>query len=173
MYFGGGAGGEDLRWTRQVTDAGATCATLQGIAPEQTYCFIVRARDEAGNEDTNSVERCVSAPAAACVDFGATIQPLLERECVHCHGGPAPIVSLSLETYAGVMTGSSSGAVVTACNAGDSLIPQKTEDPPAWGLRMPADGPPHLGDMEIAAIRSWITTGARSACSDPDPCPAP
>ncbi len=173
VYWGHAAGAEDYRWTRFVTDPGASCTTIRGAAPDQTYCFVVRARDEAGNEDDNATEQCVTMPAAACVDFEATVQPILERECAHCHGGPSPVVDLSLETYAGVMAGGSSGPVVTACNPGDSLIPQKIVDPPAWGLRMPADGPPHLGDQEIAAVRSWIEQGARSACGDPDPCPVP
>jgi len=172
-YVGPAPGAEDFRWTRLVSGAGEACTTFRGAAPGQTYCFVTRARDGAGNEESNVVERCVTVPAATCVSLSETILPMLERECVHCHGGPAPVAGLTLASHEDIMAGSSSGPVVSACNADDSLITQKVADPPLWGLRMPADGPPHLGDAEIAVIDDWIDQGARASCSDPDPCPLP
>jgi hypothetical protein len=43
--------------TTLTTAAGATSATRTGLAPSTTYYFVVRARDTAGNRDTNTVAR--------------------------------------------------------------------------------------------------------------------
>lgn len=170
VYLSTGAGTAPPAWTPYVSAPGASCLSVGGLAPGQRYCAVVRARDEASNEDANLVERCADTPAEACIDF-ARIGPLLERECVHCHGGPEPQNALDLGTYAGVVE--DMRGYVVACDAPSSFLVQKLLDPPAWGFRMPADGPPYLAPNEIVAIERWIELGARRSCADPDPCASP
>lgn len=164
------SGAEDYRWTPTVSAAGETCLTVPGLAPDQEYCFAVRAMDEAGNQDTNVVERCVTMASTDCIDFEAVVGPLLERECVHCHSGPDADTRLTLSTYEDVLDGSASGPIIEACDAAASFLSQKLAVSPLWGRRMPADGPPYLGVAETQVLRRWIDEGARSSCADAEVC---
>jgi predicted phage tail protein len=56
------AGGEDFANPSLVTAAGATSTTVSGLKPDTTYYFVVRAKDEAGNVDNNTVEKSVKTP---------------------------------------------------------------------------------------------------------------
>ncbi len=164
-------GVEPPAWTRWVSEPGAACLTVPGLVPDQTYCFVARAVDEAGNRDANLAERCVAMPAAACVDHAEVVGPLFARECVHCHGGPEPQSALDLSSYASLME--DRRGYVVACDATSSVLASKLGERPLFGFRMPADGPPFLGPDEIRAVERWIEGGARERCADPDPCAAP
>ena len=50
-------GGENFADPSYTTVAGATAATTPPLPNPQTYYFVVRARDRAGNRDSNRVER--------------------------------------------------------------------------------------------------------------------
>ena len=54
--------------TAQATSApGATSAAITGLAPNTAYFFVVRASDEAGNSDSNIVERTATTAGAGDV----------------------------------------------------------------------------------------------------------
>lgn len=56
IYMSTTSGGENLASpTASIT--GGTSKTITGLTPGTTYYFVVRARDEAGNIDTNTVEK--------------------------------------------------------------------------------------------------------------------
>ncbi len=88
------------------------------------------------------------------ISFALDIQPLLVEDCIRCHGGAG---GLSLDTYAGVIEGGISGAIVIPSNPGESILVDRLDgtQPPT----MPADGPP-LTTPEINRIRQWILEGA-------------
>ncbi|MBI4691319.1 MAG: Ig-like domain-containing protein, partial [Nitrospirae bacterium] len=56
IYMSTTSGGQNLAVPSFTTSAGATSYTVTGLSPTTTYYFIVRAKDEAGNIDTNTVE---------------------------------------------------------------------------------------------------------------------
>ena len=56
IYISQTPGGEDFTSPDHTTAAGATSFTVTGLSPLTTYYFVVRAEDEAGNTDTNTVE---------------------------------------------------------------------------------------------------------------------
>jgi hypothetical protein len=56
IYVGGGPSGEDFS-APSYTAVGTTSYTLSGLSPLTSYYAVVRARDTAGNRDTNAVER--------------------------------------------------------------------------------------------------------------------
>jgi len=57
IYQATAPGGEDFSSATYTTLAGATSFTTRPLPADKAYYFVVRARDEAGNRDTNRVER--------------------------------------------------------------------------------------------------------------------
>lgn len=57
------SGGEDFTSPSFSTLGGATSFTLTGLTPLTTYYVVVRARDQAGNQDKNVVERTIKTLA--------------------------------------------------------------------------------------------------------------
>ncbi len=57
IYMASSAGGEDFSHPTWITPGGATSYRTPGLPSHGQVYFVVRARDEAGNEDTNRIER--------------------------------------------------------------------------------------------------------------------
>ena len=62
------------------------------------------------------------------VHFETDVKPILNANCLPCHGSEAKMKGLDLTTLAGVMDGSESGPVVTPGKADDSLLFQVLHD---------------------------------------------
>lgn len=75
------SGGEDFSSPSFSTLGGATSFTLTGLSPLTSYYVVVRARDQAGNQDKNTVERVVKTladttpPTFGGVDTATTLGP--------------------------------------------------------------------------------------------------
>jgi len=57
VYQASTAGGEDFSAPTYTTPAGATSFDTPPLPTDKTFYFVVRARDKAGNSDSNTVER--------------------------------------------------------------------------------------------------------------------
>ena len=57
VYQASTAGGEDFSKPTYTTAAGATSFDTPPLPTDKTFYFVVRARDRAGNSDSNKVER--------------------------------------------------------------------------------------------------------------------
>src|SRR5438094_808946 len=57
VYQANTAGGEDFTNATYTTSAGATSFTTPPLPTDKDFYFVVRARDQAGNRDSNTVER--------------------------------------------------------------------------------------------------------------------
>jgi hypothetical protein len=57
IYLATTSGGQSFATPTFTTAAGATSYSVTGLNPGASYFFVVRARDEAGNVDTNTVEQ--------------------------------------------------------------------------------------------------------------------
>jgi hypothetical protein len=57
IYLAAEPGGEDFAHPTWTTDPGATSFRTPGLPSHGDFYFVVRARDAAGNEDANTVER--------------------------------------------------------------------------------------------------------------------
>lgn len=96
----------------------------------------------------------LALPAAAQRDplFKSEILPVLEKNCVGCHGPNQKMARLDLSSFAGMMEGSSSGPVIA---------PGKPERSLMWKLiesgAMPQGG--KLSDAEKQLIKSYIQYG--------------
>jgi len=62
IYMATTSGGQNFATPTATTAPGVITYTLTGLSPETMYCSVVRAKDEAGNTDTNTIERCVTTP---------------------------------------------------------------------------------------------------------------
>jgi len=63
IYMSTTSGGENFAIPSFTTTEGATSFTANGLTPNTTYYFVGRARDEAGNMDTNTVEKSATTLA--------------------------------------------------------------------------------------------------------------
>ena len=57
VYQASTSGGEDFSTPTYTTPAGATSFDTPLLPADKTFYFVVRARDQAGNSDSNTVER--------------------------------------------------------------------------------------------------------------------
>jgi hypothetical protein len=57
VYQANTSGGEDFATPTYTTPEGATSFTTPLLPSDQNFYFVVRARDQAGNSDANTVER--------------------------------------------------------------------------------------------------------------------
>src|SRR5215208_5156111 len=102
----------------------------------------------------------IAAPAFAQRDplFKTEILPVLEKNCVACHGTKQKMAKLDLSSFAGMMEGSASGPVIA---------PGKPERSLMWKLiendQMPQGG--KLSTAEKQLIKSYIQYGRFPAAS--------
>jgi mono/diheme cytochrome c family protein len=94
-------------------------------------------------------------------DFATHIMPILEANCVSCHGEEKQKAKLRLDSYAAVMEGTPDGKIVVAGDLiGSSFFQLITLPADDDDIMPPKDGP--LSENEIAQIRNWIAKGAKA-----------
>jgi len=110
-----------------------------------------------GGRASNTIPVRIISAAPAAVSFSTTILPRFQSSCVGCHGGTN---NLFLDSYAGLMAGTSrNGPVVTPGNGEGSLLVRVLRGTAVGIPRMPQGGP-FLSSGEIDNISLWITQGA-------------
>ncbi|MBT6493480.1 MAG: hypothetical protein HOL01_02910 [Planctomycetaceae bacterium] len=98
--------------------------------------------------------------------FETDILPILKASCLSCHGKDARKAELDLSTAAGVFKGGESGVAVKPSDLEESLLLDMIAD----GLMPPEDAKEKpLTKKQIALIRQWIETGARSKLVSSNP----
>ena len=98
--------------------------------------------------------------------YAQHIHPVLDANCVGCHGARKGEGGLRLDTYESLMRGGKDGAVIVARSADKSLLLTRVSLPDGDAHRMPAEGRPPLKPNEIAWIRAWIADGASSSAKE-------
>src|SRR5262252_7087646 len=101
-----------------------------------------------------AVAVAIAIPAFAQRDplFKTEILPVLEKNCVGCHGPQQKMAKLDLSTFTGMMEGSSSGPVIA---------PGKPERSLMWKM-IESDQMPQGGRLTVAEkqlIKSYIQYG--------------
>lgn len=93
------------------------------------------------------------------VDFNTEIRPILNENCVSCHGGVRRLAELSLQFREDALAGGESGrpAIVPGDPGASALIELVTH--PNERERMPKDGPA-LSEDEVSRLKRWIDQGA-------------
>jgi len=96
--------------------------------------------------------------------FKSEILPVLEKNCVSCHGPQKKMAGLDLSSFATMMGGSSSGPVIAPGKPASSLLWKMIE-----GDQMPLGGKLNAADKQL--IRTYIEQGrfpAQAAESEAD-----
>lgn len=92
--------------------------------------------------------------------YTKNIYPILDSNCVSCHGASKTEGGLRVDTYDGLMRGGKDGAVIIPRDAEKSLFIARVTLPPGDKHAMPAEGRTPLKPAQIAWIRAWIRAGA-------------
>ena len=109
-------------------------------------------------------------PASA---YATRIQPILNTNCVSCHGPAKRKGGLQLDTYAHLMDGGTSGQVIAEGDPDRSILYTRITLPRTDRKFMPSEGKPPLSAADTALIRAWIADGASPlATSHPPSLPA-
>ena len=167
VYMSELAGGQVFATPTLTTPAGATGALVTNLRADSRYFFVVRARDAAGNEDSNTVEIQGSTPGS--VSFSRDVEPLLDASCARngCHAGVNPSEDLDLRSgrahaalvdVTAIQCSDGRARVDPANPAGSYLIHKITGENLCAGTVMPKGG--GLTPAEIQLIRDWVAAGA-------------
>lgn len=158
---------------RAVSMPGATDITLTNLPSATTLYWVVRARDEALNTDSNVVSADVTTP----VSYRLDVQPIFAKSCavVGCHISGVPVGGLSLsssvafDSIVGVTANQRPPGWPTTMNrvtpfdTSESYLLRKVLGVPGTfaGSVMPAPGTGNvLSDTEKALLQKWIEQGA-------------
>lgn len=99
------------------------------------------------------------ATGSETVSFASDVAPLLVDNCNGCHLDAMQVRGgLRLDTFAQLLQGGDSGAIISPGKSSESLLIQKLKG--MVGQRMPAGGRPALSDESIQLISTWIDEGA-------------
>jgi mono/diheme cytochrome c family protein len=93
------------------------------------------------------------------VDFAKQIQPVLEKNCVKCHGPEKQKAKLRLDSREAALKGGKDGPALVAGDASKSELLRRITLPKSDDDFMPSEGEP-LAKEQIDAIRDWINQGA-------------
>jgi len=169
VYASSKSGGEDFQSPDAVTVAGATSATLTDLGGDTLYYFVVRAKDQAGNVDANTIE--ITATTTH-VGFTSDVAPIFAQACTasYCHAGANAAESIDLSStklaHAALV-----GVPSTQCNGlslaephepNASYLLQKLRGHGSCfiGWQMPEQATP-LTAAQIDLVSAWIGKGAR------------
>ena len=95
------------------------------------------------------------------------VKPVLAKRCVSCHGALKQKAGLRLDTAANLLQGGKSGRAIEPKSAPGSLLVERVTSADL-STRMPPEGEP-LKPEEVAAIRSWIQSGASAPAGETAP----
>ena len=101
----------------------------------------------------------IQAPTASAtpVSFAREILPVIEANCLACHGANVQLGKLDLRTRDSALAGGARGAAIVPGNAEQSRLYRFVAG--LESIRMPMSADP-LAPAQIAAIKNWIDQGA-------------
>lgn len=101
-----------------------------------------------------------SASGMTAISFERDVLPILERNCIECHGPKKQKGRLRLDSANALRGNESYGDLVRAGNPAESVLYELITLPPEDEDFMPRDGDP-LSAWQIETIRRWIEGGAQ------------
>lgn len=160
----------DFERPLQITSANVLSVDLTGLKSNTSYAWVVRARDEAFNEDANLQEKS----GITNVSYALDVQPIFVKSCavVGCHISSLPAGGLSLSNavaYESIVNADASQRPPGVTKRVDpnstttSYLLRKTQavSGQIFGSPMPAPGTGNtLSDEEKGALLKWVEQGA-------------
>jgi len=101
----------------------------------------------------------------AAVDYLQHIKPLLQSQCVKCHGATSQKGKLKLDTAAAAIAGGEHGPSIVPGKGTESLLIQTLEGTHAEVSKMPYKRPP-LDSAQVSLIKQWIDEGAKAPANE-------
>jgi len=99
------------------------------------------------------------AAAESKVDFAKDIQPILQQQCVKCHGPEKQKGKLRLDSREAALKGGKVGPAFVASDAAKSEMVRRINLPKGDDDVMPNEGEP-LSKAQIDLITTWVNQGA-------------
>jgi mono/diheme cytochrome c family protein len=134
-------------------------AKYDGPSPDAPLMSMTNAQTPAATPAPTPVATVKRATGRETVSFAKDIAPILLKNCNGCHidamrdqGG------LRMDTFAQILRGGDSGAIVEGGKPATSLLIRKLRG--QEGNRMPAGGRPALSEESITLISRWIEEGS-------------
>src|SRR6185295_16570331 len=93
------------------------------------------------------------------IDFVKDIQPLLQQQCIKCHGTEKQKGKLRLDSREAALKGGKDGPAFVPGDAAKSELIRRVSLPKTDDDFMPAEGEP-LPKEKIELLKSWIAEGA-------------
>jgi hypothetical protein len=161
----GSAPSVDTSGMPKYTVKGVTTYKVTGLSPASKLYWVVRAKDNAGNRDTNVVEKFTTT----LVSFALNIQTIFNANCAvtGCHIGTAPAGTMNLTdpAYSKIVNVPSSERPalmrIKPSDSANSWMYRKITGTHDFGEVMP---PPISGGSLTAAekdtLKTWIDQGA-------------
>jgi mono/diheme cytochrome c family protein len=97
--------------------------------------------------------------AESKVDFAKDIQPILQQNCVKCHGAEKQKGKLRLDSREAALKGGKGGPSLVSGDAAKSDFVRRVNLPKSDDDFMPSEGEP-LSKAQLALINDWINQGA-------------
>jgi hypothetical protein len=104
---------------------------------------------------------CSASASADEPLFQRDVVPILTAHCFKCHGLEASKSNLDLRTVGLMRRGGDGGPALVPGSLDDSPLASRVAD-----RSMPPEGELPLSDEQIATVRHWVETGARSETPD-------
>jgi len=93
------------------------------------------------------------------VDFTKSIQPILEKRCIECHGSKKQKGDLRLDSKDAALKGGKDAKAIVPGKPGESDMVRRISLPAGDDDIMPPKGDPLTKD-QIELVKKWITEGA-------------
>src|ERR1700687_4492697 len=103
--------------------------------------------------------------AQSSPSYAKDVRPFLAKYCLECHNQKNLKGKLNLETYQGLMRGSSSGEVVVPGKADESTMVLLVEGKDNQKMP-PKEAPLQPKAKEIGVLRAWVAAGAKDDSAD-------
>jgi hypothetical protein len=108
---------------------------------------------------------CANAGWAEQATFAGRVAPVLEHNCVKCHGPTKQKGGLRLDSFTAILLGSDDGQVVIPGDAQGSEVFRRITLTPGDDDFMPSGDRPPLSPAEITVLGRWIAAGAPASAS--------
>jgi YHS domain-containing protein len=94
--------------------------------------------------------------------FAGVVRPVLQQDCVPCHGPEKSKGRLRLDTLEGLAKGGKSGPAIVAGKSADSEVIKRMLLPLTDDDHMPPNGKPQPSADDLALLQWWLDSGASS-----------